>query len=93
MTAPLRFATFLAPNMLPVYRFLADRIGQRLHRRVELVVGSSFDSSSKVRLTWGSSAGCPTSGWPPAVPHRSSHWPPRSLPGPATAAVPSTTRT
>ena len=43
MTAPLRFATFLAPNMAPVYRFLADRIGQRLHRRVELVVGSSFD--------------------------------------------------
>jgi phosphonate transport system substrate-binding protein len=41
--APLPFATFLAPNMLPVYRFLADRIGRRLHRRVELVVGRSFD--------------------------------------------------
>jgi phosphonate transport system substrate-binding protein len=40
--APLRFATFLAPNMAPVYRFLADRIGERLARRVELVVGSSF---------------------------------------------------
>ncbi len=36
----LRFATFLAPNMLPVYRFLADRIGDRLGRPVELVVGS-----------------------------------------------------
>jgi phosphonate transport system substrate-binding protein len=43
MTAPLRFATFLAPNMLPVYRLLADRIGRRLGRRVELVVGRSFD--------------------------------------------------
>jgi phosphonate transport system substrate-binding protein len=43
MTAPLRFATFLAPNMLPVYRFLADRIGGRLGRPVELVVGRSFD--------------------------------------------------
>jgi phosphonate transport system substrate-binding protein len=43
MTAPLRFATFLAPNMGPVYRLLADRIGRRLHRRVELVVGRSFD--------------------------------------------------
>ena len=41
--APLRFATYLAPNMLPVYRFLAERIGRRLGRRVELVVGSSFD--------------------------------------------------
>src|SRR5829696_8428010 len=43
MTTPLRFVTFLAPNMAPVYRFLADRIGQRLGRRVELVVGRSFD--------------------------------------------------
>ena len=42
MTAPLRFATFLAPNMLPLYRFLADRIGERLGRRVELVVGRSW---------------------------------------------------
>jgi phosphonate transport system substrate-binding protein len=41
--APLRFATFLAPNMAAVYRFLADRIGQRLSRPVELVVGRSFD--------------------------------------------------
>jgi phosphonate transport system substrate-binding protein len=41
--APLRFATFLAPNMAPVYRFLADRIGHRLGRPVELVVGRSFD--------------------------------------------------
>jgi phosphonate transport system substrate-binding protein len=41
--APLRFATFLAPNMAPVYRFLTERIGQRLGRRVELVVGRSFD--------------------------------------------------
>jgi phosphonate transport system substrate-binding protein len=40
--APLRFATFLAPNMLPVYRFLAARIGDRLGRRVELVAGRSF---------------------------------------------------
>jgi hypothetical protein len=27
---PLRLATFLAANMLPVYRFLADRISLRL---------------------------------------------------------------
>jgi hypothetical protein len=42
-SGPLRFATFLAPNMLPVYRFLADRIADRLGRPVELVVGTSFD--------------------------------------------------
>jgi phosphonate transport system substrate-binding protein len=41
--APLRFATFLAPNMLPVYRFLADQIAHRLGRPVQLVGGSSFD--------------------------------------------------
>jgi phosphonate transport system substrate-binding protein len=41
--APLRFATFLAPNMVPVYRFLADRIAGHLGLPVELVVGTSFD--------------------------------------------------
>ena len=41
--ASLRFATFLAPNMLPVYRFLAERIAQRLGRPVQAVLGSSFD--------------------------------------------------
>ena len=51
--APLPFATFLAPNMLPVYRFLADRIGRRLHRRVELVVGPPSTSSRPVRPTSG----------------------------------------
>jgi len=41
--APLRFATFLAPNMLPVYRCLADQIAQHLGRTVELIVGTSFE--------------------------------------------------
>jgi hypothetical protein len=26
---PLRFATFLAPNLLPVYRFIAEQISNR----------------------------------------------------------------
>ena len=39
----LRFATFLARNVLPAFRFLAERIGHRLGRLVELAVGSSFD--------------------------------------------------
>jgi phosphonate transport system substrate-binding protein len=38
----LRFATFLAPNVLPVYRLVADRVGECLGCRAELAVGSSF---------------------------------------------------
>jgi phosphonate transport system substrate-binding protein len=57
--ATLRFATFLAPNMLPVYRFLADRIGQRLGRSVELVVGSSFDQFQRGEADLGVICGLP----------------------------------
>jgi phosphonate transport system substrate-binding protein len=59
MTTPLRFATFLAPNMAPVYRFLADRIGQRLGRRVELVVGRSFDQFEQGEADLGVICGLP----------------------------------
>jgi hypothetical protein len=34
---PLRFATFLAPNLLPVYRFLAQRIAHHLGRPVQII--------------------------------------------------------
>jgi phosphate/phosphite/phosphonate ABC transporter binding protein len=57
--APLRFATFLAPNMLPVYRFLADRVGRRLHCRVELVVGRSFDDFERGEADLGVVCGLP----------------------------------
>ena len=57
--APLRFATFLAPNMLPVYRFLADRIGHRLGRPVELLVGSSFDQFQRGEADLGVVCGLP----------------------------------
>ncbi len=40
---PLRFATFLAPNMLPVYSFIASRLGRRLGVPVTLVAGTSYD--------------------------------------------------
>jgi ABC-type phosphate/phosphonate transport system substrate-binding protein len=59
MTAPLRFATFLAPNMLPVYRFLTDRIDERLDRRVELVVGRSFDQFEAGEADLGVICGLP----------------------------------
>lgn len=42
----LRFATFLAPNMLPVYAFIARHVQARLGIRVELVVGSSYEDLS-----------------------------------------------
>ena len=59
MTTPLRFATFLAPNMAPVYRFLADQIGDRLRRPVELVVGRSFDQFEQGEADLGVICGLP----------------------------------
>jgi hypothetical protein len=90
--APLRFATF-PPNMLPVYRFLADRIGDRLGRRVDLVVGSSFDQFERGEVDLGVICGLPYV-WlaartpPPVEPLAAPCWP-----GTAMAAGPSTTRT
>jgi phosphonate transport system substrate-binding protein len=57
--APLRFATFLAPNMAPVYRFLADRIGDQLGRPVEVVVGRSFDQFERGEVDLGVICGLP----------------------------------
>jgi len=57
--APLRFATYLAPNMVPVYRFLADRIGERLGRPVELMVGASFDQFERGEADLGVICGLP----------------------------------
>ena len=68
--APLRFATFLAPNMLPVYRFLADQIAHRLGFPVQLVVGSSFDQFDHGEADYGVICGLPMCGWPTAAPRR-----------------------
>jgi len=57
--APLRFATFLAPNMLPVYRFLAARIADRLGRPVALLVGTSFDQFQRGEADLGVVCGLP----------------------------------
>ena len=68
---PLRFATFLAPNMLPVYRFLAAQIAHRLGRPVQLVVGSSFDQFERGEADVGVICGLPyvwlADGRPPSV--------------------------
>ena len=39
----IRFASFLAPNMFDVYRFVAGYVGEKLGRQTELSVGRSFD--------------------------------------------------
>jgi phosphonate transport system substrate-binding protein len=57
--APLRFATFLAPNMLSVYRLLADRIADRLGRPVELIVGTSFHQFERGEVDLGVICGLP----------------------------------
>jgi phosphonate transport system substrate-binding protein len=89
---PLWFATFLAPNMLPVYRFLADRVGQRLGRRVELVVGRSFDEFERGEADLGVVCGLPyvwlAAQRPPPVEPLAAP----SFTAPATAVAPSTTR-
>src|SRR5580765_6548252 len=40
---PLRFATFLAPKMYPVYDFITRHVGERLGWPTELRVGHSYD--------------------------------------------------
>lgn len=42
--ADLRFGTFLAPNMLPVYEAVADFVGTRLGATSELVVETDYDN-------------------------------------------------
>ncbi len=44
MTADLRFGTFLAPNMLPVYQAIADEVGARLGLSTELVVETDYEN-------------------------------------------------
>jgi hypothetical protein len=41
--APLRFTTYLAPSVRPVYELVARAVGERLGVETELVVGTSCD--------------------------------------------------
>ena len=43
----LRFGTFLAPNIMPVYQAVADTVGERLGMKTELVVETSYDNCAK----------------------------------------------
>lgn len=42
--ADLRFGTFLAPNMLPVYQALADEVGAQLGMTTELIVETDYEN-------------------------------------------------
>lgn len=39
----LRFATYLAPNMRPVYEFIARTVAERLGVETELFVGEAYE--------------------------------------------------
>src|SRR5215813_8685389 len=56
---PIRFATFLAPNMLPVYQCVAGYVGRRLGCETELVVGSSFGDFARGAVDVGFICGLP----------------------------------
>lgn len=40
---PLRFVTYLAPNMKPVYEYITRRVGELIDWPTELTVGESYD--------------------------------------------------
>ena len=43
MRQPLRVASHLAPGVLPLYAFLADRLGERLGRPADFTVATSYE--------------------------------------------------
>jgi phosphonate transport system substrate-binding protein len=59
MRATLHIATFLAPNMLPVYEFIVAALGRELHCSAELVVGASFDQFGNGEIDAGFICGLP----------------------------------
>jgi len=59
MSRPLRFASFLAPNIRPVYEAVAEYAGERLGLPVELVDGTSFDQFAAGDVDAGFICGLP----------------------------------
>jgi phosphonate transport system substrate-binding protein len=41
---PLRFVTFLAPNLLPLYEFISRYVGERLNWPISLSTGISYQT-------------------------------------------------
>lgn len=59
ISRPLRFASFLAPAMLPVYEFISRHVGRRLGVATELTVGRCYDelADADVSFVCGLAAG------------------------------------
>lgn len=55
----LRFTTFLAPNMRPVYEFIVATLGARLRIETELTIGRSFDEFARGEADAGFLCGLP----------------------------------
>lgn len=55
----IRFATYLAPNMYPVYQCIADYVGRQLGCRTELAVGESFAAFAAGEIDVGFICGLP----------------------------------
>lgn len=55
----IRFMTFLAPNMYPVYRRVAELVGQRLGYAVEVSVGAHFSAFARGEADVGFICGLP----------------------------------
>lgn len=56
---PIRFATYLAPNMYPVYQCVTDYVGRRLGCQTELVVGELFTAFASGEVDVGFTCGLP----------------------------------
>jgi phosphonate transport system substrate-binding protein len=59
LTRPIHFATFLAPNMRPVYECVAEYVGRRLGHPTELAVGGSFAAFERGEVDVGFICGLP----------------------------------
>lgn len=53
------FATYLAPNMRPVYEFVARRVGEELGRPARLVTATSFDMIRQAKADFAFVCGLP----------------------------------
>src|SRR5215212_5533846 len=56
---PLRFATFLAPSLFPVYQAIAEYAGRQLGVPTTLTVGESFDAFARGEADVGFICGLP----------------------------------
>ena len=56
---PLRFATFLAPSVFPVYAAICEYVGRGLGVPTELVAGRSFDQFERGEIDVGFICGLP----------------------------------